>query len=132
MYYIFRNKEQEQKRNIYRIYTNYNFASPRICSCAKFAKEINAGVLVDSSSSATLKNMKITTSAKGANAVFSTGTDSKIYISDSEISTTKDSSRGLDATYGGYIETDNVKISTQGGSCASLATDRGEGTVIAN
>ena len=75
--------------------------------------------------------MKITTSAKGANAVFSTGTDSKIYISDSEISTTKDSSRGLDATYGGYIEADNVKISTQGGSCASLATDRGEGTVIA-
>ncbi len=92
---------------------------------------VNAGVLVDSSSSATLKNMKITTSAKGANAVFSTGTDSKIYISDSEISTTKDSSRGLDATYGGYIEADNVKISTQGGSCASLATDRGEGTVIA-
>lgn len=93
---------------------------------------VNAGVLVESSSTATLKNMKISTSAKGANAVFSTGTDSKVYISDSEITTTKDSSRGLDATYGGYIEADNVKISTQGGSCATLATDRGEGTFNAS
>ena len=92
---------------------------------------VNAGVLVESNSTATLKNLKINTSAKGANAVFSTGTDSKVYISDSEITTTKDSSRGLDATYGGYIEADNVTISTQGGSCATLATDRGEGTVIA-
>ena len=60
---------------------------------------------------------------------FSTGTDSKIYISDSTITTTgSSSSRGLDATYGGYIEADNVKITTRGGSCATLATDRGEGT----
>ena len=70
--------------------------------------------------------------AKGSNAVFSTGTDSKIYISDSTITTEgESSSRGLDATYGGYIEADNVKISTKGGSCAALATDRGEGTIIA-
>ena len=65
--------------------------------------------------------------------MFSTGTDSKIYISDSNITTTgTGSSRGLDATYGGYIEAENVKITTQGGSCATLATDRGEGTVITN
>lgn len=64
--------------------------------------------------------------------MFSTGTDSKIYISDSKITTTgSGSARGLDATYGGYIEADNVTITTQGGSCATLATDRGEGTVIA-
>lgn len=92
---------------------------------------VNAGILVTSGSQATLDNLDISTSAKGSNAVFSTGTDSKIYISNSKIETTKDSSRGLDATYGGYIEADNVEISTQGGSCATLATDRGEGTVIA-
>ena len=38
----------------------------------------------------------------------------------------------LDATYGGYIEADNVKITTLGGSCATLATDRGEGTINNN
>lgn len=79
---------------------------------------------------ATIKNATIETNAKGSNAVFSTGTDSKIYINDSKINTTgSSSSRGLDATYGGYIEAENVEITTQGGSCATLATDRGEGTV---
>lgn len=91
---------------------------------------VNAGVLVTQNSTATIKGADISTDAKGANAVFSTGTDSKIYISDSTITTTGESSaRGLDATYGGYIEADNVTISTKGGSCAALATDRGEGTV---
>lgn len=92
---------------------------------------VNAGVLTTVGSTATIKNTNITTSAKGSNAVFSTGENSKIYISDSKITTSSDSSRGLDATYGGYIEADNVTISTKGGSCATLATDRGEGTVIA-
>lgn len=88
---------------------------------------INSGVLVTSNSTATITNSKITTNAKGSNAIFSTGTDSKIYISDSTITTTGSSSaRGLDATYGGYIEADNVTIKTQGGSCATLATDRGD------
>lgn len=93
---------------------------------------VNSGILVTKNSTATIKNATISTNAKGSNAVFSTGTDSKIYINDSTITTTgNSSSRGLDATYGGYIEANNVTISTQGGSCATLATDRGEGTVIA-
>ena len=93
---------------------------------------VNSGILVQKSSTATIKNATISTDAKGSNAVFATGENAKIYISDSTITTTgASSSRGLDATYGGYIEADNVKITTQGGSCATLATDRGEGTVIA-
>lgn len=93
---------------------------------------INAGILVTENSTATIQNSQISTNAKGSNAVFSTGTESEIYIKDSTIITTGESSaRGLDATYGGYIEADNVNIRTQGGSCATLATDRGEGTVIA-
>lgn len=91
---------------------------------------INSGILVTQNSTATIKNATIETNAKGSNAVFSTGTDSKIYINDSKINTTgSSSSRGLDATYGGYIEAENVEITTQGGSCATLATDRREGTV---
>ena len=92
----------------------------------------NAGVLVDTDGTATIKNTTITTNAKGGNAVFAHGENAKVYISDSTITTTgSSSSRGLDATYGGYIEAENVKITTNGGSCATLATDRGEGTVIA-
>ena len=45
------------------------------------------------------------------------------------ISTGSSSARGLHATYGGTITATDVTISSQGGSCATLATDRGEGTV---
>ena len=75
----------------------------------------NAAVLTQKSSTTTIKNTTITTNAKGANAVFATGENAKVYISDSTIKTTgSSSSRGLDATYGGYIEGKNLKITTQG------------------
>ncbi|MBQ7740931.1 MAG: hypothetical protein IJT65_06850 [Eubacterium sp.] len=93
---------------------------------------VNSGVLVQKDSTAIISDTEINTSAGGANAVFATGEGAKIYLKNTTITTTGErSSRGLDATYGGYIEADNVKITTQGGSCAVLATDRGEGTVIA-
>lgn len=93
---------------------------------------INAGLLVTTKSTANVTNAKISTSAKGSNAVFATGTNAKINISDSTITTTgSGSARGLDATYGGTINADNVTVSTSGNSCATLATDRGEGTVTA-
>lgn len=92
---------------------------------------INAAVLVQKNSKATIKDSKITTSSKGGNAVFATGKDAKIYLTDTTIETTgSSSSRGLDATYGGYIEAEGITVTTEGGSCASLATDRGEGTII--
>lgn len=76
---------------------------------------INAALLVQKDSTATIKGATINTSAKGANAVFASGENAKIYISDSKIETTgNNSARGLDATYGGYIEADNVTISTLG------------------
>ncbi len=43
--------------------------------------------------------------------------------------TKNNSSRGLDATYCGTIEAEDVDITTEGEHCAALATDRGEGTV---
>ena len=45
------------------------------------------------------------------------------------INTYKDKSRGLDATYNGKITAKNVVINTRGGSCAAVATDRGEGSI---
>ena len=44
-------------------------------------------------------------------------------------STSSGSGRGLHSTYGGSITASSVTISSTGGSCATLATDRGEGTV---
>lgn len=58
---------------------------------------------VDGSTEATIKNVKITTHS--------------------------DKSRGLDATYNGVINAENVEINTDGQSCAALATDRGKGQV---
>ncbi len=46
-----------------------------------------------------------------------------------KITTHSDKSRGLDATYNGIINAENVEINTDGQSCAALATDRGEGQV---
>ena len=89
---------------------------------------INAAVLVNGGD-LTMTGGSITTSAKGANAVVSTN-NGNVKITGTQItSTASGSARGLHATFGGKIEADNVKISTKGNSCASLATDRGEGTV---
>ena len=50
-------------------------------------------------------------------------------INNVKITTHSDKSRGLDATYNGVINAENVIINTDGQSCAALATDRGEGQV---
>ncbi len=50
-------------------------------------------------------------------------------IKNAEITTHSDKSRGLDATYNGIINAENIIINTDGQSCAALATDRGEGQV---
>ncbi|WP_407393605.1 hypothetical protein [Methanobrevibacter sp.] len=50
-------------------------------------------------------------------------------IKNVKITTHSDKSRGLDATYNGVINAENVIINTDGQSCAALATDRGEGQV---
>ena len=94
----------------------------------------NAAILTTYGSTAYIINSTIVTDASGANAIFATNTDSShsgatIYVNDTTIDTYHDKSRGLDATYGGTIIANNVTINTRGGSCAAVATDRGEGTV---
>ena len=55
--------------------------------------------------------------------------NTKADIKNVKITTHSDKSRGLDATYNGIINAENVIINTDGQSCAALATDRGEGEV---
>lgn len=93
---------------------------------------INSAItVVGEGSSVEINGSKINTTVSGANAVVATNGATAV-VSGAEISTTKDNSRGLHATYGGTINADNTKITTQGGSCAALATDRGTGTVVAD
>lgn len=91
----------------------------------------SAIVVVGEGSSVSINGATINTDVSGANAVVATN-GGVAEVRQTTINTTKDNSRGLHATYGGMINADNVKISTQGQSCAALATDRGEGTVVAD
>ncbi|MGN0945549.1 MAG: hypothetical protein ACI4N8_03565 [Megasphaera sp.] len=86
-------------------------------------------VFLASQSKAKLNNVAITSQAEGANAVFATGKKADVTVKNTQIKTQGNSSRGLDATYGGTIHGEHVTISTAGAHCASLATDRGEGNV---
>ncbi len=91
----------------------------------------SAIVVVGEGSSVSINGASITTTVSGANAVVATN-GGEVLIENSTISTSKDNSRGLHATFQGSINADNVTIATLGGSCAALATDRGEGKVVAN
>ncbi|SDG80851.1 hypothetical protein SAMN05216584_1131 [Selenomonas sp. WCT3] len=87
-------------------------------------------VFLSSNSIATLSNLKLDSNANGANAIFSTGEKSVVNVNHVVIHTKNNSSRGLDATYGGTIHAKDVEITTEGAHCGALATDRGEGNVI--
>lgn len=113
-----------------------NLSNSKIITSGKTSSEdssnfygLNAVVLAESGSKINLKKDTINTSGEGANAIFSTGMDSKINAADINIKTTNDSSRGLDATMKGSINATNVNISTEGTHCAAIATDKGNGSV---
>lgn len=91
----------------------------------------NAVVLSIDGSQINIKGSNITSNSKGSNAVFATGENSIINVENTNIHTKSDSSRGLDATYKGTVNGKNLTITTEGAHSATLATDRGEGTITA-
>ena len=97
----------------------------------------NAGVLASSSNQdsrysesgkqaeITMTNCTISTDASGANGAFAFGENAVLNLDHVTILTTgSDNSRGVDGTYGGTVNIYNSSISTMGGSCAALASDR--------
>ena len=82
-------------------------------------------------SQTSIKDSNITSNSIGSNAVFATGEGSIINVENTNIHTKGDSSRGLDATYKGTVNGKNLTITTEGAHSATLATDRGEGTITA-
>ena len=91
----------------------------------------NAVVLGIEGSQTSIKDSNITSNSIGSNAVFATGEGSLISVENTNIHTKGDSSRGLDATYKGTVNGKNLTITTEGVHSATLATDRGEGTITA-
>lgn len=100
---------------------------------------INSGVIAKDGANLTLKNITVETNAIGANGVFSyggaatadnsNGDGTTVNISDSKITTTKDSSGGIMTTGGGIMNAGNLEITTSGISSAAIRTDRGGGIV---
>jgi hypothetical protein len=90
---------------------------------------LNAILCAQAGSTVKISDSTLTSASEGSNAIFATGNGAKVTASGITINTTGDSSRGLDATYGGTINASDVKITTSGAHCAPVATDRGGGTV---
>lgn len=99
----------------------------------------NSAVIAKGGANLTLKNLTVTTNAKGANGVFSYGGSAttnnsssdgtQVTISDSKITTTADNSGGIMTTGGGIMKASNLTVNTSGTSSAAIRTDRGGGTV---
>ena len=90
---------------------------------------VNSIVLaVGDGSTAYVSGSSLSAESEGSNGIFATD-GATVFADQDTIATTAGNSRGLDATYGGTIIADDLDISTQGDHCASLATDRGGGSI---
>ena len=100
---------------------------------------LNAGVLVKDGSTTTITGGTISTSANGANGVFSyggnggqngaSGDSTTVIIRDTTITTTGSGSGGIMTTGGGITYAYDLTVTTSGQSSAAIRTDRGGGTV---
>ena len=101
---------------------------------------LNAAVLAKGGAGLTITGGTVTTSAIGANGVFSYGGNggqngaqgdgTTVTISDTTITTTSDFSGGIMTAGGGTTYASNLTIETSGMSSASIRSDRGGGTVV--
>src|SRR5574344_257377 len=88
----------------------------------------NAAILASGSSAkVVMSGGKITTSAKGANAIVAYG--ATVTVRDVTMNCTSNLSRGIHATGGGTINATNLTITTAGSNSSVIATDKGGGTV---
>ncbi|MCR4741239.1 MAG: hypothetical protein K5886_13395 [Lachnospiraceae bacterium] len=103
---------------------------------------INSAVMCKGGGTTTINGGTVTTSAEGANGVFSYGANNgqtnssgdgtTVNISGTVITTTGNGSGGIMTTYGGTTNAENLTIETSGGSSAPIRTDRGGGWVSVN
>ena len=94
---------------------------------------INSGLLAKSGATPVITGGTFTTSATGANGVFSygggSGDGTKVTISNAAITTSGGNSGGIMTTGGGITKATSLTVTTSGASSAAIRTDRGGGTV---
>ena len=100
---------------------------------------VNAALLVKGGSTTTIKGGTISSSAMGANGVFSYGGNggrngaegdgTTVIIEDTKITTTGNGSGGIMTTGGGIMKAKNLTVNTSGRSSAPIRSDRGGGIV---
>ncbi len=83
---------------------------------------------VGEDSMAYVSDTSLSADSTGSNAIFATDSGT-VYANNVTIETSESNSRGLDATYGGTIVANLMDIATVGEHCASIATDRGGGSI---
>ena len=103
---------------------------------------INSAIMAMGGTTLTIKGGTVTTTATGANGVFSyggngghngaAGDGTTVMISDTTITTSGGNSGGIMTTGGGVTIAENLTVETMGQSSAPIRTDRGGGTVTVN
>ena len=100
---------------------------------------INSGIMCEGGGSTSLTGGTVSTTATGANGVFSyggnggqngaVGDGTTVYVENMTITTTGGNSGGIMTTGGGKTVARNLTITTEGQSSAPIRTDRGGGDV---
>ncbi|PLS29410.1 adhesin [Bifidobacterium parmae] len=91
----------------------------------------SVSLTVGEKSKTVIDSSNLTADSSGSNGVFATDSGTAL-VHDAEIATTGDNSRALDATYSGTILAGEVTADTQGDHSATVATDRGGGSISLN
>ncbi len=89
---------------------------------------INSAVMAADNSSIEINGGTVTTTANGANGVFSYG-NAVVTVKDLVVRTTQNGSGGIMAAGGGTLYAYNCDVETLGGSSAAIRSDRGGGTM---
>lgn len=90
---------------------------------------LNAIFTASEQSTASLQASTLTSSGTGANAIFSTGEDTKVTASDFKIYTTGDFSHGLFSVFSGSISASGGDITTKGDYCSPIFAGRDQGSI---
>ena len=90
---------------------------------------VNAALLATNGATVNITSSEINSSVRNGNGVFSYGSGTIVNISDCTITTTGDSSGGIQTTGGATTNASNLTIVTSGSSSAAIRSDRGGGTV---
>lgn len=90
---------------------------------------MNAALLATDGAQVTIKDSRVSSSAKNGNGLFSYGKGTELDAENVTIDTTGDNSGGIQTTGGATTRAWNLNVHTTGNSAAAIRSDRGGGIV---